>query len=196
MRKVASSVVVVTLLLAACGSTSPTPQIIYVTPEPTSTPTLTPTPSPTPTPTPTPKITPVPTPEPTPNVGQGKFMDFLSRTIEYSSDVQPLFENITSTLEIYDISGAAYYAQQLRNKSLTYTRWLDAHKPTSCYRETWILSHNAAKDIAEATKYQIRWLNAFPYGSESDFNKFLTYIQSGNENLEEATAAIEATSCW
>lgn len=101
---------VATTLVACSGNSAPTPIIVYVTPEPTTTPS--PTPDVTPSPSPDPTPTPTPTPRPTP---PDAWMEPVCEGWSYVASLGAArrLQDVLDAMNAGDISNAGYQFDEI-----------------------------------------------------------------------------------
>ena len=120
---------------------------------------------------------------------------FLTRTTTYTEAWQEAGQNLVDALDEYDTDNAVYWSSRTRSLSLTYIRWLDAHKPATCYKAAWTATRTAIVDSAESDRYMNRWLAASPWGSDADYAHGSSLLNRSTTKLDRAAKAIDATHC-
>ena len=126
MRRAVAGLLVAGLLVGACSSAA-TPQIIYITPEPTST--LAPTLKPAPTPAPTPASKPAATID----LGWAVFLDRISALDRFIA----VLGAVTDDSLANDLQALALDYIDLEDWARTETSCLNAHPVGSCYETAW-----------------------------------------------------------
>jgi hypothetical protein len=182
--------IVVALLVAACGGAvpveteapsvapPPTPQIVYVTPEPT----------PEPTPAPTPR--PTPTPEPPSSSG---WTDFIFHA---ATSVPRLLENneaIADAAGAYDTERLRDAARAARDTAAAEVRWLESNPPDACYADYHAAYLRAMRKMEQAFE-SIRY-GMTPPVTWADAERGADEMAEGTRLLNEATTIMGTVDC-
>jgi hypothetical protein len=194
MTRLLTALSIAALILAACGATappvSPTPVVVYIEVTPRPTPTATPAPTATPTPKPTPTPTPEPTPELILTVDEG-YMTFLAHQdgISERCSVTPLMDAMEY---IWSDNGTDTYveATMLEACAKAEVRWLDANKPSACYKGIWTNTRAYYNELYRGMVDVGHWAFDFPYADSSDADKGLEHLNKAKTSLNNVVTRL------
>ena len=187
-QRIALLALVAAFAFAGCSSAAPpTPQIVYVTPEPTvaASPAATPTLKPTPTPTPR------PTAAPTPN-GAEPYAAFLLTSGIFASTVGDDYTGIFDAMEAGDFDTARGFALDLGTEANTLGEWLTANEPHPCYQEVWALLQDAAGHVGLFAAYTLGYIDS---GNTDALPKAKTEMDASNAAMKTFLTLSPSVDC-
>jgi hypothetical protein len=161
-------------IVGACSSNAaPTPQIIYVTPEPVV------------------ETTPVPTPTPVENTGFDEWLEFSLHGLSFvptAYEYQVNLSEALSNLDYFEITSIATEYNTYLEKEL---RFLNNHTPHPCYEDYFEEYSSSWHYTNEAVKSINKFLDTF---NEIHGERAFEYMETGTEHLDKANRMFETTS--
>ena len=156
----------------------PTPIIVYVTPEPT--PVIV-------------YVTPEPTPEPTLDPDTTPYLDYLLWSLDYFIVTGDKLDDIVAAFDALDDVEANRISRDLLSDFEAAERWLTANPPAACYAVRHAAQLESINHYIKGYQLQGAWLDAYPFGTDEDFDLAMREMDAGLESHSRANDAV--TTC-
>jgi hypothetical protein len=124
-----------------------------------------------------------------------RFTAFLARSTSAMLDINEDMSSSNDALEYEDYGESAYYSTNIASHAKAYATWLDKNKPAPCYKNAWTWSRKYAVNVRDAETAIARWLNAWPWGTDADYNTYDKNTTAALKSLKKAAYYVERSHC-
>jgi hypothetical protein len=124
-----------------------------------------------------------------------KFLTFLAKSASAISAINDDLTMFNDSLGYDDYGGAVQYARNMASHAKTFDAWLDKNKPVACYKNAWTWTHRYAVYTNTGEAAAARWLSAWPWGTDTDFNTFDRNITAAIKALNKSVYYVERSNC-
>ena len=124
-----------------------------------------------------------------------KFLTFLTKSTSAMAAINDDMESSNDALD-YELYGeSAYYSSLIVSHAKAQIKWLDKNKPATCYKNAWTWNRKYLVYIRDSETAAARWLNAWPYGTDADFDIYEKNNRAAVKALDKAMDYVEASNC-
>ena len=124
-----------------------------------------------------------------------KFLTFLTKSTAAMSAINDDLTMSNDAMDYDDWAGAAQYARNIAAHAKTFDAWLDKNKPSACYKNAWTWTHKYVVYTKTGETAAARWLAAWPYGTDADYNTFDKNMTAAIKAIGKAIDYTEASNC-
>lgn len=104
-------------------------------------------------------------------------------------------DQLVDALEWYDYDTARKVLGSNKRLLAAEMRWLNAYRPAKCFKATYDRTKLAYASYSTAYIHLYRWMLAFPYGTNADYNRGMAATETGTTRLEQARILLDKTRC-
>jgi hypothetical protein len=124
-----------------------------------------------------------------------KFLTFLTKSTSAMEAMSDDMASSTDALDYELYSESAYYSSLIVSHAKAHIKWLDKNKPAACYKNAWTWNRKYTVYTRDSEAAIARWLNAWPYGTDADYNTFDKNNRAAIKALDKASDYVEASNC-
>jgi hypothetical protein len=123
------------------------------------------------------------------------YLSFLNHRVSFLDAVETHLSHGITDLDDGDYYGSGYQQKLISAHYAAETKWTTAHKPLTCYKALWNAVRHEAVHGKSYYAANARWLLAFPYGTDADYDTGRTQSDLLDDAADVVLAAYDNVTC-